>query len=568
MRLFAVLRKYSSRGILGYAILFGCLGGLLSTALLFLVNEALFGEGVWNDRRAVIAFVVLLPVAAVMRFIASYTLTKLGAYASCQLQVQLTQRILRSPLRKLEELGSHRLLVALTEDIGSVTDALTAVPVFFINFAVVIASLAYIGWLSWPLLILVLVFVVIGALSYQLPMLAGIKRQELAREVEDELFSFFEGATQGTKELKMNRVKRAGFESGLEASAVSLRDFRLSAMKIFIAAASWGSLLFFVVLGILAFWVPGRMPGLPEQTYASISMVLLYMLTPLQAVLNGMPTLTEADVAVRKVERLGISLSKDPEELSPEGGRSSQAPWKSLQLDHLQHTYQVEGEERAFSLGPLNLSFEAGELVFIVGGNGSGKTTLAKLILGLYPPEGGRILVDGKVQTKEDLDDYRQMFSPVFSDFHLFEKLLGVDSPDLDARAGEYLELLRLQHKVRVEQGQLSTIDLSQGQRKRLALLNAYLEDAPIFLFDEWAADQDPEFKKVFYHRLLPALKERGKLVLVISHDDRYYGVADRIIKLEYGQLVEQELEAPMPPKPVAPKLQETPKTTEGGERP
>jgi len=58
-----------------------------------------------------------------------------------------------------------------------------------------------------------------------------------------------------------------------------------------------------------------------------------------------------------------------------------------------------------------------------------------------------------------------------------------------------------------------------------------------VYLFDEWAADQDPVFKKVFYTQLLPELKARGKAVLVISHDERYFGAADRVIRLDYGKL-------------------------------
>jgi putative ATP-binding cassette transporter len=125
----------------------------------------------------------------------------------------------------------------------------------------------------------------------------------------------------------------------------------------------------------------------------------------------------------------------------------------------------------------------------------------------------------------------------VFSDFYLFDTLLGLQTPELDRRAREYLTKLQLDHKAKVKDGALSTTDLSQGQRKRLALLTAYLEDRPIYLFDEWAADQDPLFKDVFYLQLLPELQAKGKTVLVISHDDRYYHLGDRIIKLDYGKV-------------------------------
>jgi putative ATP-binding cassette transporter len=112
-----------------------------------------------------------------------------------------------------------------------------------------------------------------------------------------------------------------------------------------------------------------------------------------------------------------------------------------------------------------------------------------------------------------------------------------LEAPKLDDKAREYLVKLQLNHKLDVKEGVLSTTQLSQGQRKRLALLTAFLEDRSIYLFDEWAADQDPTFKQTFYDSLLPELKARGKTVIVISHDDRYYDVADRLIKLEDGKL-------------------------------
>jgi putative ATP-binding cassette transporter len=195
-----------------------------------------------------------------------------------------------------------------------------------------------------------------------------------------------------------------------------------------------------------------------------------------------------------------------------------------------------------------------GELVFLTGGNGSGKTTLAKLLMGLYTPELGEIRIDGKPVTDESRDAFRQSFSAVFSDYFLFDSLLGVRGEEADIEARNYLEELQLNHKVEIKEGVFSTIDLSAGQRKRLALLTAYMEDRPVYIFDEWAADQDPQFKETFYYQLLPELRSRGKLVIVISHDDRYYHVADRIIKLDYGK-VEYDRESFL----ITEKLPETP---------
>lgn len=201
------------------------------------------------------------------------------------------------------------------------------------------------------------------------------------------------------------------------------------------------------------------------------------------------------------------------------------------------HSYYQEREESSFILGPIDLQIHSKELVFIVGGNGSGKSSLAKLIAGLYIPEAGEIYLDGKLIDHQNREWYRQQFSVVFSDFYLFDRFLGMSTLDLDTQTRDYLVQLQLDHKVQVKDGVLSTTALSQGQRKRLALLTAYLEDRPFYVFDEWASDQDPLFKKIFYTQLLPDLKSRGKTVLAISHDDRYFYLADRIIQLEYGKV-------------------------------
>jgi putative ATP-binding cassette transporter len=261
------------------------------------------------------------------------------------------------------------------------------------------------------------------------------------------------------------------------------------------------------------------------------------MMTPVASILNALPDIGRAHVALKKVEALELSLAAH----TTEGDGSTPLPapvssWKRLEVLGVTYTYYREKEDRSFILGPADLTFRAGELVFLIGGNGSGKTTLAKLLVGLYVPEAGEIRWHGQSITDDNRESYRQHFSAVFSDFYLFDSLLGLDTVKLDIRARDYLVQLQLNHKVQVEDGRLSTLDLSQGQRKRLALLTAYLEDRSFYVFDEWAADQDPLFKQFFYLQLLPELQARDKTVLVITHDDQYFQMADRCLKLEEGK--------------------------------
>jgi putative ATP-binding cassette transporter len=358
-----------------------------------------------------------------------------------------------------------------------------------------------------------------------------------ARDEADGLMKHLRALVEGTKELKLHsRRRRAFVDKLLWSTASALRRYNVTGMTIYTAAASWGQTLVFVLVGFTLFALP-QITSVEGQARAGYVLVLLYLMTPLQVLLNTLPNIGRANIAIKKVEELGVTLERDSTERMSDLVPGPAPDWDKLELREVTHTYKREGEESDFTLGPLDLALYPGELIFLVGGNGSGKTTLAKLMVGLYAPESGSLHFRGEEITDQNREEFRQQFSVVFSDFYLFESLLGLETAELDDRARACLLQLQLAHKVQVKDGVLSTTDLSNGQRKRLALLTAYLEDRPIYLFDEWAADQDPVFKRIFYYELLPELKARGKTAVVISHDDQYYHIADRIVKLDYGKV-------------------------------
>ena len=204
----------------------------------------------------------------------------------------------------------------------------------------------------------------------------------------------------------------------------------------------------------------------------------------------------------------------------------------NLKLKDVEYFYD-NNDEKSFKVGPINYEFNTGEIIFITGGNGSGKSTLAKLITGLYAPSKGVITLNDKIS--ETL--LNESYSAVFGDFYLFDKLYGIDYKCKEKEIQKYLEMLQLNSKVEIVDGKFSTTKLSTGQKKRLALLVTYLEDRPIYLFDEWAADQDPEFRLFFYDTILPELKRIGKCVIAVTHDDRYFDMADKVIKMEFGKI-------------------------------
>ena len=527
----------SSRGIVWLAILAGIVSGLSHTGLLAIINTALTSSSKPAGSILLWQFVALGVLMFISRIVSGILLIQLSQSAIYRLRMHFSRQILSTGLRRLEEIGTPKLLAVLTEDVSALAGALTTIPTICMHVAIVCGCLVYLGWLSWRALLCLIPFIVLGIVTYNSTMKYAMKSLTLARQGYDSLLKHFRALSDGIKELKLHQHRSEAFLSEvLEPTAAALRQDNTRGSNIFTAAQSWGQLSSYVLIAVVIFALPSLMnigPGL----LTGYALIILYMLTPLETILAALPAFGRANVAVRRIEDLGLSLVGDTTNSNTAVAATSGLTLNTLEFSNVTHVYYREREDNNFVLGPIDLTIHAGELIFLVGGNGSGKTTLGKLLTGLYVPESGEIRLNSQLITNLNRNQYRQYFSAVFSDCYLFEKLLGLDNPKLDTQAREYLVQLQLDAKVNVKDGNLSTLDLSQGQRKRLALLAAYLEDRPVCLFDEWAADQDPQFKEIFYLHLLPELKSRGKTIVVISHDDRFYRLADRIVRLDYGRL-------------------------------
>ncbi|NJL57821.1 cyclic peptide export ABC transporter [bacterium] len=516
------------------ASLMGIVSGGCSVRLIALVNTTL-SKGAMPSAIALFAGLVLL--ALISGSLAQFLLIDLAQDSVYQLRLRLSQRILSAPLRQLEKLGPSQLLAVLTKDVQSISDTVFVIPYICVDIAVIGGCAIYLGWLSSWVFVATIIFMVVAIVFVQFLINAAYRYLRQARQEVDRLFQHFRSITDGIKELKLHSTRRQRFfDEDLEVTASALPAITKSKpFKIAALATGGGQLLFFLLIGLLLFGVPQVVPTAQSVLPAYI-LTLTYMLGPLENLIQRLPTLANASVSIQKVNEMGLTLAENAE-IDTFVWQISKADWETLELRSVVHSYQGEETNHRFAMGPISLTLKAGELVFIVGGNGSGKSTLANLITGLYIPESGELQLDGVPIVDANREWYRQYFSAIYSDFYLFERLISAKDLTLDAQAQDYLKRLELEQKVTVQEGRLSTIALSQGQRKRLALLTAYLEDRPIYLFDEWAADQDPIFREIFYTQLLGDLKQRGKTVLVISHDDHYFHVADRIIKLNYGQI-------------------------------
>jgi len=267
-----------------------------------------------------------------------------------------------------------------------------------------------------------------------------------------------------------------------------------------------------------------------------LTTAVLFLMGPISVLTGSIPILSRANTSAENIFALESALKQPADRPARRGKARSFEGFREIAFESVSFTYPDRSGETPFTVGPIDVSLRAGEITFIEGGNGSGKSTFLKLLTGLYYPTTGLIRVDQTVVNEANRDAYRDLISAIFSDYHLFKRLYGLRNLDHQI-IDRLLREMELENKTALLGDQFQTIELSSGQKKRLALLVSYLEDKPLLIFDEWAADQDPIFRKKFYEQLLQELKAKGKTVIAVSHDDRYFDAADTLLKMREGRL-------------------------------
>jgi putative ATP-binding cassette transporter len=533
---------HSNRKLIAFSVLSGVVSGLCGMGLIYIINLTLQNNNT-QISTLIWQFFVLLFFSLTTGLMSQLSLNALGEKAIFEIRKIICRQVLTMPLRKIEETGSGKIYSTLSYDAQSISATIQSLPHIFINGASLIGGLIYLAWLSQKFFFICLAFVLIGVATYQALTQKSMKYFNKSSESSDTLFEHFKAVTSGIKELKLSRSRRINFlaQDLEETGKVYLRN-NIKGLGMFSIATQWGQLLFFLLIGALLF---SRSLVGQQSSEILIGSVLtvVYLIGPLGVVLSLIPTFGRMKIATERIKSLGTEVSDTLGNAERNESQSlpSLLTW-SIEVSAITFTYPGNKNE-VFSLGPINFTLKPGEITFLIGGNGSGKSTFLKLLTGLYVPDTGIISINkNTISTEAEREAYRQLFSTVFSDYYLFKRLpqpSEMQPQTVKASVYDYLKQLELGEKVSICNGEFSTVDLSQGQRKRLALLSAYLEDRPVYIFDEWAADQDPHFKEIFYAQILPTLKERGKAVLAVTHDDRYFEFADRIVKLDSGKLEE-----------------------------
>ncbi|GAB4065102.1 cyclic peptide export ABC transporter [Ancylobacter sonchi] len=516
------------------ATLAGVAGGLATAWLLATINAALHAPG-GAGLPLLAAFAGLCFVAVLGEVASDLGNSFVGQQVVAGLRRDLTDRILTAPIDRIERFRAHRLVAALNHDIEVISGFTFAFSSLAIALAITMGGLVYLFVLSPAMALVAMAALAVGTMMHARARNRGRAGFEVARERQDELQQHYRAIADGAKELRMNRARRLRMRNEqLGGTIGSIRDLRIRAMRVYMTANAFGSVIFFLVIGLLLALQAGF--ALPAETLSGFVLVLLYIKGPMQQLIGALPAIGQAQVALHKLANLRDAFADAENGLLTTDREPFAAP-RTIEMRSIAYAFPPSASVAPFTVGPLDLTIHAGEILFVVGENGSGKTTLIKLLLGLYTPNAGSIHVDGVAVTPATRDAYRQMFSPVFADYFLFDDIAArAEPPDTASR---HLRRLDLDGKVTIRDGRFSTTDLSTGQRKRLALIQAYLDERPIVVFDEWAADQDPAFRRIFYVEILAELKAQGKTLIVISHDDRYFHYADRVIRMEGGEIAE-----------------------------
>ena len=457
-----------------------------------------------------------------------------------RVRVRLSTRLLQADLAYVERHAGTGRFTPLQQDTRLIADAMTQALYGLQSLALFAVSSVYMAWkdpTTFGLVALVFV-VVLPKLMRNYHRTTEETRQSAERE--GAFFGLFGDLVQGFKEAKLNRARSEAIQAGLARRALQAHAPRHQVNQRTVDDLQFSNGIFYVLLAVLVFVLPEFASTRHDKVEQTLSTVL-FLMGPLTMFATTLPMLARAEAAVAGLYALEAEVDAAAHgrateaDLAPDAAPTLEFTTLGLHGAGFHYT-DAEGEV-TFRSGPHELEIRRGELVFIVGGNGSGKSTLLKLLTGLYAPLEGELRLDGRTVDASLRPVYRELFSIVFTDFHLFDRLYGLDHVD-PAEVQRWLTVMGLEHKTRFEDGRFTQTSLSTGQRKRLAFIVAVLRDKPVCILDEVAADQDPEFRRRFYRELLPGLRERGTTVIVVSHDDAYFDCADRLIRLQDGRIV------------------------------
>ena len=519
------------------------LAGIANALLLYSIN-AVARAPEEGDARALLIFALLVALYALCARHTSHRTTALIESLLHRIKVRIGDKIARAELDALERVRAAEICDRITENTTFISERAGMIASLMQSMFVVVFSAIYIASLSLPAFVLVVFLCAASA-----RMFVTLRKDFVAqvRLTARDRITFAERVTDllsGFKEVQFSRRRGREVRGDIVQASDALRAAGTKSSSLMANGMLLGEGVLFALLSAIVFTLHVYVE-VDTITLAGLVTGVMFLWGPFMNVSLGLLPYIRANVALAEIEALEQKLEAAAREGAPEQRTD---PWQgsvaTIEARDIEYAYPVERGQEAFRIGPMSIRLEPGEVVFIVGGNGSGKSTFLKVLTGLYPPSAGALCVGGVEVSAENVASFRDMISAIFSDFHLFAKLYGLAGVE-DAAVHRLLARMRLEGRTSFVGRTFTKLTLSTGQKKRLAMIVALLEERPICVFDEWAADQDPEFRRYFYEELLPLLRQEGKIVVVVSHDDRYFHCADRVVTLEYGKVRSIDERAP-----------------------
>ncbi len=512
------------------------ISGMANSLLLGIINHAT--EAVINQEDLTQYFLIYIIAFALFLYGQWYAFERtilIIQDAIFQTRTRLTQKVLQVELTFMEEMGGTTLYGRLTQNDTLISQAMPQIVGAFQVFILMIFSLIYLGYISPISFIMTLAAAGIGIAYFIMESHAIHQSLNKVKEKEETYFKSIAHLVNGFKEIKINQSKGRDLLHQIAAASLSAQNIKSTIAKKESRSWGFGRLFIYALLPIVVFIIPNFSHEHVENI-AKISATLLFLIGPSTILVNMIPLLNRVNIAIKELFLLEATMDEAIAHAQDTSlDETGLTDFKNIHIDNLNFTYPNQSDT-AFTAGPFKETINKGELLFIIGGNGSGKSTFLKLLTGLYYPNSGQLRVDHLPIERSLYPAYRNLFSIIFTDFHLFDKFYGVKDIDV-AKVNEWLKKLRMQHKVKYQNGGFTSTNLSTGQRKRLALITAMLEDKPILVIDEFAADQDPQFRQYFYETLLGEIKNMGKTIIAVTHDDHYFHVADRVWKMDEGRI-------------------------------
>lgn len=539
MNLLHLLRSESDISIPRLSVLAG-VAAISNMLILVIINIAITDAANLKDSAWEAAlFVIVISIYCVAQ--RHVMITAIGEIEMVleKIRVRIADKIRRCDLQPIEEIGRATIYSSVQQQTSTISQC-AIILILGIQFGLLtVFTGLYIAWLSIPAILLtaastigVVIFFLYRGRLLKINLLETLRR-------ENALFDSLTNFLDGFKEVKLNSDRSDDLFSRFQEISTSATSLKVETQSGISAQFIISQVAFYSMVAVVVFVVP-QMSSTFSESITKTATAILFLIGPISGLVSSIPSLTSANAACENILQLESLLEETAEKQTIKP--VSITEFKEISFENVVFTYHDRKSGKPFSIGPINLKIKSGEIVFVSGGNGTGKSTFMKLLTGLYYPVDGVICLDGEPLDYSSRIAYQTLFSAIFVDYHLFDRLYGLFNAEPE-RINQLIEYLELNGKISVNDYEFDTLELSGGQRKRLALLVSLLEDRPICVYDEVAADQDPAFRKRYYEEILPALKQQGKTVIAVTHDDRYFSVADHLLKMDSGRIVEIDKE-------------------------